>query len=70
MNKIVIFTVMLALAGCGVAQRLGLARTPDAAPPPPAVTPLGGTGKTAAALDTTSDAEKAAALAAPTSGLA
>ena len=70
MNKIVILGVMLALGGCGAMQRLGLARAPapEVAVPAVAAVPMGAGGATAAALDTTSEAEKATALATPAAG--
>ena len=68
--------VALTLSGCAVIGGFGGKKA--AAPPPgglatefaPAVTvtPLGGSGATAASLDQTSAAEKAAALAAPAAG--
>lgn len=75
MKKIVILSVVLALSGCGAMQRLGLvpaAAVPEVAVPEAAVpvtaTPMGASGATAAALDTTTAAEKAVALATPATG--
>lgn len=56
---------MLALSGCGMMQRL---QGKPAPAEPVAVAPLGVSGATAEALDTTTEAEKAAALAAPATG--
>jgi len=64
MKKIVIIGVMLALTGCGAMQQLGVLperqQTGSAA--------MGAGGATAAALDTTTEAEKVAALVAPAAG--
>lgn len=59
----------LALTGCGLFQ----AGVPNSAPgtdkaPPPAVEPMSAQGHTAASLDKTTEAEKAAATAAPAAG--
>jgi hypothetical protein len=65
-NVYALTVMMLALAGCDVFQAGQPAKAPVAAVPVSA-SPLG-VGKTAAALDSTTAAEKAAALAAPKGG--
>lgn len=77
MHRVLIPVLILSLSGCGLVDRLRKPKAPPADPAmatefaPPVETQslesLGG-GQSAAALDTTSPAEKAAALAAPTGG--
>lgn len=61
-----LFALPLLLSACGLLQP----HVPNSAPgtdkaPPPATAPIGGQGQTAASLDQTTEAEKAAAKAAP-----
>jgi hypothetical protein len=63
-----LFALSLSVSGCGMFQP----HVPNSAPgtdkaPPPATAPLGAAGQSAASLDQTTEAEKAAAKAAPAS---
>lgn len=64
----IVMIVALPLAGCSLFQQPGAVETPPVAaatPTPPVARPVMGQGVSAAALDTVSAEEKAAALAAP-----
>jgi hypothetical protein len=60
--------VALALSGCALLERNRAPERPDPVAAAPGVTVLGTQAATAAALDTTTEAERAAALAVPASG--
>lgn len=72
-HLILLFAGAALFSGCGVLDSVGLrSKAPDgqvvAPPADPAVLPALGAGQTAATLDTSTDAEKAAATAAPVAG--
>jgi uncharacterized protein YceK len=68
MKHVSLLCVAVALSGCGMVEKMRQPKQVAVAAAAPAVMPVLGQGQSAAALDKTSAAEKAAAVAAPLGG--
>jgi hypothetical protein len=68
MKHAVVICVALAVSGCGMMEKTRHPKQVVVATPVPAAMPILGQGQSAAALDQSSAAQKAAAVAAPTGG--
>jgi hypothetical protein len=69
MKHVPLLCVAVALSGCGMMEKMRQPEPVVVAAPAPAVMPILGRGQSAAAMDQTSAAEKAAAVAAPSGGV-